>query len=153
MLLFSVFAAAPGLPTPQSLPEGNFSPTEPSGMKMRTRLSSSRRRTESFGRRSQSQLDWSVVPPTSAPSSLRSGVQKSRSSSGGRRKPGEQQPPNRSRNGQYEHLCDLETSTVHLNTRHLEYNPPFYVEVRCKRPLSPNGLPMARVQVRTPMAA
>lgn len=41
-------------------------------------------------------------------------------------------PLRRQFKGQYEHLCDTVTSTVHLNTPLEEFNPPFYVEKRCK---------------------
>ncbi len=38
----------------------------------------------------------------------------------------------------YQHLCDTVTNTMHLNTRHEEFNPPFYVEKRCKQDLNSN---------------
>lgn len=36
--------------------------------------------------------------------------------------------------GGYEHLCETVTKTVHLNTDSEEYNPPFYIAVRCRNP-------------------
>ena len=38
----------------------------------------------------------------------------------------------------YEHLCDSETNTIQLNTDTYEFNPPFYVETRCRH-LFENG--------------
>lgn len=48
--------------------------------------------------------------------------------------PQQQQPQSPSSRGRYEHLCETVMKTVHLNTETEEYNPPFYVEVRCRQP-------------------
>jgi hypothetical protein len=53
---------------------------------------------------------------------------------------------NANNRGQYEHLCETVMKTVHLNTNNEEYNPPFYVEVRCKQPEQSHSY--STVQVR-----